>query len=86
MFLVITIRIYFSVNAMSEIWYGIGMEVWKIVFHSILEIFHSIQTRPRIEPDCDGSKAHAKTTRLHQTQHWVMKMPYLNQLYEKKKQ
>ena len=29
---------------MHEIWYGIGMEleVLKIVFHSILEIFHSI--------------------------------------------
>ena len=36
------IGMYFSVNTMREIWYGIGMEVWKIVFHSILEIFHSI--------------------------------------------
>ena len=27
---------------MSEIECGIGMEIWKIVFHSNLEIFHSI--------------------------------------------
>ena len=32
----------FSVNTMHKIQYGIGMEVWKIAFHSILEIFHSI--------------------------------------------
>ena len=42
MFLVITIRIYFSINAMSKIWHGIGMEVWKVVFHSIFKIFHTI--------------------------------------------
>ena len=33
---------YFSVHTMQKIWYEIGMEVWKIVFHFILEIFHSI--------------------------------------------
>ena len=34
---------YFSVNTMHEIWYGIGMEVWKIVVQSILasSIFHT---------------------------------------------
>ena len=31
-----------SVNVFLQIYYGIGVEVWKIVFHSILEIFHSI--------------------------------------------
>ena len=34
------ISMYFSVNTMHEIKYGIGMEVWKIVFHSVLQIFH----------------------------------------------
>ena len=36
------IRIYFFVNTMHKIQYGIGSEIWKIVFHFILEIFHSI--------------------------------------------
>ena len=34
--------IYFSVNTMHKVLCEIGMEVWKIVFHFILEIFHSI--------------------------------------------
>ena len=33
---------YFSLNTMHKILCGIGMEVWKIVFHSMPEIFHSI--------------------------------------------
>ena len=33
---------YFFVNTMHKIYNEIGMEVWKIVFHFILEIFHSI--------------------------------------------
>ena len=33
---------YFSVNTTHKILYEIGMEVWKIVFHFILEIFRSI--------------------------------------------
>ena len=38
------ICMYFSVNTMHEIKYGIGMKIWKIAFHSILEFsipFHS---------------------------------------------
>ena len=34
---------YFSVNTMHKILYEIGVKVWKIVFHFILEILHSIQ-------------------------------------------
>ena len=38
-FLAVTVRIYFSVNAMCKS----RMElVWKVVFHSILGMFHSI--------------------------------------------
>ena len=33
---------YFFVNTMHKIYYEIGMEVWKNVFHFILKIFHSI--------------------------------------------
>ena len=36
------IGVYFSVNTMHKIWCEIGMEVWKIVLHFILEIFRSI--------------------------------------------
>ena len=44
---------YFSVNTMHKILYEIGMEVWKIVFHSIhsgicsiLRNFRSIHSIP----------------------------------------
>ena len=39
-----SVQVCFSVTTMHEILYGIGKEVWKIAFHSILEIFHSIHS------------------------------------------
>ena len=37
----------------------------------------------RSEPGCDGWKVNALTTTLRQSQQCYVKMPYLNQMYEK---
>ena len=46
--------------------------------------FHAFLTQAQIEPGCEGWKANALTTTLHQSQQCNVKMSYLNQMYEKK--
>ena len=53
---------------------------------SILHIlsFHAYVIQVRIETGCGGWKANAVTTTLRQSQQRNIKMPYINQMYEKK--
>ena len=44
----------------------------------------AIGGQARFESNRDGWKAHELTTRLRQAQHYVIKMSYLDQMYEKK--
>ena len=58
-------------------------------FHGIPSIFrilpfHTFGARARIEPGYDGWKASVLTTTLRQSQQCSVKMPHLNQVYEKK--
>ena len=46
--------------------------------------FHTFVTQARIEPGGDGWRAGAVTTTLRHSQQGVVKMPNLNQMYEKK--
>ena len=56
------------------------------VFRLYYVYFHCTPSELEREtkPDCDGWKAHVITTQICQTQRWLIKMPYLNQMYEKK--
>ena len=46
--------------------------------------FHAFVTQARIGPGCDGCKANVLTITLRQSQQCNVKMPYFNQMYEKK--
>ena len=52
--------------------------------HLLSHFSFSFLNPPRISIDRDGWKKHALTTRLHQSQRCHIKMPYLNQMHEKK--